>query len=152
MTDATQTTVRDSLSDAARDMGALVDALGERIQPGAEFAVTTVGNFAAAVESARNAGSELRRAVTILVNNDQQRATDSVEIGVVEPDASDGEMSVAESWSTAVHDVGALADALGDDVRPAFTLAVDAASTVVTSIDSARSAGSGAWNTIRKLA
>lgn len=59
--------------------------------------------------------------------------------------------SVRDSVDGAMHDLGALADAVGDQVRPVASFAVETADTIVSAVESARSAGASIWKELNLL-
>ncbi|MBJ8344676.1 Abi-alpha family protein [Antrihabitans sp. YC2-6] len=56
-----------------------------------------------------------------------------------------------DSVDGAMHDLGALADAVGDQVRPVASFAVETADSIVSAVESARSAGASIWKALNVL-
>ena len=101
----------ESLKEASRELAALVDVIGDQVRPAVKFTVDRVDEIAAVFASEAPAPAA------------------PVEFEV---------KSTKDELDAVARDFGALADAIGDQLRPAIKVAVTAADGVAAAVESVR--------------
>ncbi|CAM3985999.1 hypothetical protein [Smaragdicoccus niigatensis] len=101
----------ESLKEASRELAALVDVIGEQVRPAVKFTVDRVDEIAAVFASEAPAPT-----------------------APIEFEAK----STKDELDAVARDFGALADAIGDQLRPAIKVAVTAADGIASAVESVR--------------
>ncbi|MCE5288750.1 MAG: hypothetical protein LLG14_05855 [Nocardiaceae bacterium] len=101
----------ESLKEASRELAALVDVIGDQVRPAVKFTVDRVDEIA-----------------SVLANEAPAPAA-PFELEV---------KSNKEELDAVARDFGALADAIGDQLRPAIKVAVNAADGIATAVETVR--------------
>lgn len=101
----------ESLKEASREFAALVDVIGDQVRPAVKFTVDRVDEIAA------------------VFANEAPAPAGPLEFEV---------KSTKEELDAVARDFGALADALGDQLRPAIKVAVQTADGIAAAVETVR--------------